>query len=47
MTSSFTQVESKLREELKTGLKKFTNDDLTTHEVSTGWNYLNMNVSVL
>lgn len=36
-------VESKLREELKIGLKKFTNDDLTTHEVSTGWNYLNMN----
>lgn len=36
-------VESKLKDEMKTGLLKFTTDDLTTHEVSTGWNYLNMN----
>lgn len=41
----FLQVESKLKAEMKTGLLKFTNDDLTTDEVSTGWNYLNMNVS--
>ncbi|VDI20460.1 Hypothetical predicted protein [Mytilus galloprovincialis] len=37
-------VESKLKAEMKTGLLKFTNDDLTTDEVSTGWNYLNMNL---
>lgn len=36
-------VESTLQAELKTGLKKYANDDLTTDEVSTGWNHLNMN----
>lgn len=36
-------VESKLKDKMKEGLLEFTNDDLTTHEVSTGWNYLNMN----
>lgn len=42
----FAQIESKLKTEMKSALLKFTTDDLTTHELSSGWNYLNMNVSV-
>ncbi|XP_071173495.1 tetraspanin-9-like [Mytilus edulis] len=37
-------IESKLKTEMKTALLKFTTDDLTTHELSSGWNYLNMNL---
>ncbi|XP_076112152.1 uncharacterized protein LOC143080288 isoform X2 [Mytilus galloprovincialis] len=36
-------IESKLKTEMKSALLKFTTDDLTTHELSSGWNYLNMN----
>ena len=32
---------------MKKGLAKFSHDDLTTDETSTGWNYLNMNVSLI
>lgn len=37
------KIESKLKDEMKTALTKFKNDDLTTHEISTGWNHLQMN----
>ncbi|XP_076112148.1 tetraspanin-4-like isoform X1 [Mytilus galloprovincialis] len=37
-------IESKLKTEMKSALLKFTTDDLTTHELSSGWNYLNMNL---
>ncbi|CAG2237799.1 TSPAN18 [Mytilus edulis] len=37
-------IESKLKTEMKTALLKFKTDDLATHELSSGWNYLNMNL---